>query len=82
MIDQPNLWKEGQGILLECDGGNWLAEIVMASKNGVSLMIGFKGTIHGHLNYMPVTYHGKGIYRSIVDGTEARVRPLPKDIFK
>jgi hypothetical protein len=48
MIDQPNLWKEGQGILLECDGGNWLAEIVMASKNGVSLMIGFKGTIHGH----------------------------------
>jgi hypothetical protein len=49
------LRKEGQRILLECDGGNWLAEIVMASKNGVSLMIGFKGTIHGHLNYMPVT---------------------------
>jgi hypothetical protein len=29
-----------------------------------------------------VTYHGKGIYRSIVDGTEVRVKPLPKDIFK
>jgi hypothetical protein len=82
MIDQPDLWKEGQGVLPECDGGKWLAEIVMTSKNGVSLMIGFKGTIHGHLNYMPVTYHGKGIYRSIVDGTEARVKPLPKDIFK
>ena len=40
------------------------------------------GTIHGHLNYMPVTYHGNGIYRSIIDGTEVRVKPLPKDIFK
>ena len=38
--------------------------------------------IHGHRNYMPVTYDGKGIYRSIIDGTEARVKPLPKDIFK
>jgi hypothetical protein len=31
---------------------------------------------------MPVTYHGKGIYRSIIDGTEVRIKPLPKDIFK
>jgi hypothetical protein len=48
----------------------------MTSKNGPSLMIGFNGTIHGHLNYMPV------IYRSIIDGAEVRVKPLPKDIFK
>jgi hypothetical protein len=54
----------------------------MTSKNGVSLMIHFNGTIHGHLNYMPVTYYGKGTYRSIIDGTKARVQPLPKDIFK
>ena len=33
------------------------SEIVMTSKNGVSLMIGFNGTIGGHLNYMPVMYH-------------------------
>ena len=70
MTDQPDLWKEGQGILLECDGEKWLAEILMTSKNGASLMIGFNGTIHGHLNYMPVIYSGKGIYRSIIDGTE------------
>jgi hypothetical protein len=82
MTDQPDLWKEGQGILLECEGEKFLAEIVMTSKNGISLMIAFKGTIHGHRNYMPVTYHGNGIYRSIIDGTEVRVRPLPKDIFK
>jgi hypothetical protein len=54
----------------------------MTSKNGGSLMIGFNGTIRDHLNYMPVTYHGKGIYRSIIDGTEVRIKPLPKDIFK
>jgi hypothetical protein len=41
-------------------------------------MIAFKGTIHGHRNYMPVTYHGNGIYRSIIDGTEVRVKPLPR----
>ena len=39
VTDQPDLWKEGQGILLECDGEKWLAEIVMTSKNGVSLMM-------------------------------------------
>jgi hypothetical protein len=82
VTDQPDLWKEGQGILLECDGEKWLAEIVMTSKNGASLMIGFNGTIHGHLNHMPVIYSGKGIYRSIIDGTEVRVKPLPNDIFK
>ena len=74
MIDQPDHWKEGQGILLECNGEKWLAEIVMTSKNGGSLMIGFNGTIRGHLNYMPVMYEGKGIYRSIIDGTEARLK--------
>jgi hypothetical protein len=78
MTDQPDLWKEGQGILLECEGETFQAEIVMTSKNGVSLMIAFKGTIHGHRNYMPVTYHGNGIYRSIIDGTEVRVKPLPR----
>jgi hypothetical protein len=82
VTDQPDLWKVGQGILLECDDEKWLAEIVMTSKNGGSLMIGFNGTIRDHLNYMPVTYHGKGIYRSIIDGTEVRIKPLPKDIFK
>jgi len=82
MIDQPDRWKEGQGILLECNGEKWLAEIVMTSKNGGSLMIGFNGTIRGHLNYMPVIYEGNGIYRSIIDGTEARLRPLPKEILK
>ena len=55
---------------------------MMTSKNGGSLMIGFNGTIRGHVNYMPVMYDGKGIYRSIIDGTEARVKPLPKDIVK
>jgi hypothetical protein len=29
VTDQPGLWKEGQGILLECDGEKWVAEIVM-----------------------------------------------------
>jgi hypothetical protein len=31
---------------------------------------------------MPVTYHGNGTYRSTTDGTEVRVKPLPRDIFK
>jgi hypothetical protein len=31
----------------------------MTSKNGGSLMIGFSGTIHGRLNYMPVMYEGQ-----------------------
>jgi hypothetical protein len=41
-------------------------------------MIAFEGAIHGHRNYMPVTYHRDGIYRSIIDGTEVRVKPLPR----
>jgi hypothetical protein len=81
---QPQVGKRlnRQGVLLECDGQEWLAEIEMTSKNGGSLMIDFNGTIHNHLNYVPVMYHGKGIYRSIIDGTEVRIKPMPKDIFK
>jgi hypothetical protein len=40
MIDQPYLWKEGQAILLECNGEKWLAEIVMTSKR-----LGWHGTL-------------------------------------
>jgi hypothetical protein len=72
MTDQPDLRNKGEGILLECNGERWLAEIVMTSRNGESLMIGSKGSIHRHANYMPVMYHGTGKDRCCHSSAVAR----------
>jgi hypothetical protein len=80
--------KQGFDSPWERQSFQWLAVTgffrYLAGKRRVSSWrkLGFNGTINGRLNYMPVTYHGNGTYRSTTDGTEVRVKPLPRDIFK
>jgi hypothetical protein len=56
----------------------FLAEIAMTSKNGVSLMIAFKGTIHGHRNYMPVTYASAPFGAHTTRRDHFELGPFPK----
>lgn len=79
MSEQPVRWKQGDPCLLECAGEKWLAEIALASGNGLSLAVTFRGTVANHLNMMPLSYIGGDKYRSIIDGTVAHVKPLPQN---
>ena len=44
------------------------------------LCVTFNGMITGHLGMMPLSYNGDGIYKSIIDGTKAKIKPLPKGL--
>jgi len=44
------------------------------------LCVTFNGMITGHLGMMPLPYNGDGIYKSIIDGTKAKIKPLPKGL--
>jgi hypothetical protein len=47
--------------------------VLMASSNGVSLVLTFHGIIHGHVGMMPVVMEG-AVGESIIDGTEVIVK--------
>lgn len=79
MMDEPRLYRSGDGIILECDGEKWLSDVLMASPNGRSLIVTFRGAVGGHLGSMALLYESGGVYRSIINGIEAKIRPLPPD---
>lgn len=66
------IFKNGDKILVSCEGRTLQGEMVMISDNQVSVMIAFDGALGGHVGMMPAMRHNKdaGIYRSIIDGTE------------
>jgi hypothetical protein len=72
-------FKRGDGVLLECDGEKWLAEIALISKNGKSVAVTFNGMVHGHVGMMPLLQDHGIIYRSIIDQVAVTLKPLPKD---
>jgi hypothetical protein len=48
--------------------------VLMASSNGLSLMIAFDAMITGHLGMMPVTMRDAVSGFSIIDGTEIMIK--------
>lgn len=80
--DKPRQFKTGQSVLLEANDEKWLAEVVLASENGVSLMLKFNGMIGGHVGMIALLYKGNGSYISIIDESKAMVKPLPKNWFR
>jgi len=51
-------------------------EVVIGSHNNAALMISFDAMLGGHVGVMPVLVHDqeRGIYHSIIDGTEVRIQ--------
>lgn len=49
---------------------------MMASANGLSLMISFDAMLHGHAGMMPVTMRDGVSGFSIIDGTEVIIKKV------
>jgi hypothetical protein len=68
--------KDGDDILIVCEGRTLPAKVVMISTNQVAALIAFEGILGGHVGSMPVQRWNKdlGLYRSIINGTEVKLR--------
>lgn len=68
-------YKAGDAITVECNGRIVEGEVILASSNSVSLMIGFEAILADHAGMMPVLRGDDGIYRSIVNEAVVRITP-------
>jgi hypothetical protein len=74
----PETYKTGDAVTVECDGRIVEGEVIRASPNSVSLMLGFEAILAGHVGTIPVFRGDDGIYRSIVN--EAVVRIVARNV--
>lgn len=62
------IFKTGDKVLIEGDGRKVLGEVVFASANGVSLMLGFETVLVGHVGMMPVLRNDEGGFNVLITG--------------
>lgn len=68
-------YRIGQDVTIECNGRTVAGEVVFASSNGKSLMLGFDAMLEGHIGMMPVLRNDDGLYTSILNGVAVKLRP-------
>jgi hypothetical protein len=66
--------RTGDAVTIECDGRTIPGTVILASPNGVSLMLGFEAVLDGHLGMMPVLRDDDGSYASIMTGIKVTLR--------
>jgi hypothetical protein len=71
MID----FRTGDRVRIKCEERTIDGEIVFASGNGKSLMLGFDALLAGHVGMMPVLREDDGRYHSIMSGVEVEIKP-------
>ena len=72
--------KEGDDILITCDGQTITGKLTMLSKDKVSALLSFgKEIFAGHVGGIPVQRYdlARGVYRSIIDGTAVTFQKKP-----
>jgi hypothetical protein len=67
-------YKRGDFVQLECKGQTVKAMVYLASSNGKSLMLGFDAMVDGHVGMMPIFLDDGGVYRSIVNDVEVKLK--------
>lgn len=67
------IFKTGDKVIIEGDGHKALGEVVFASPNGVSLMLGFETVIDGHVGMMPVLREDDGTYSVLITGLSVKI---------
>lgn len=68
------LLRTGDPVTIVCNGTRTAGFVLMASSNGVSVMLGFEGMIDGHVCRMPVLMDEDGSYHAIVTGTKVVIQ--------
>ena len=63
-----HIFTTGETVRITCAGRTLVGEIVFASGNGRSLMLGFEAILEGHVGMMPVLRDDDSTYRSIMNG--------------
>ena len=69
------VFRTGDEVSIVCEGRTVPGEVLLASSNGVSIMLGFEAMIDGHVGMMPVIRGTDGGYYSIVTGVEVELKP-------
>lgn len=74
----------GQFVRLDYNGQSIEAMVLLASANGNSLMLGFKGALRTPsggmmIGSMPLLRDGQGVYRDLAEDAPATLTPLPPD---
>jgi hypothetical protein len=68
------VYRKGDAIEVVHEGRTVEGNVIFASPNGLSLMIGFDAMLGGHVGMMPVTMRDATTGNSVVDGTEVTIR--------
>jgi hypothetical protein len=66
-------FRTGERVRIKCNGRHVAGEVLLASGNGVSLMLSFDAMLEGHVGLMPVIRDDAGRYRSIVNDVEVEL---------
>ena len=66
--------KPGQQVEIEFYDQRKPGKVVLASDNGISLMLEFDGLLGGHVNHMPVLLGLDGKYRSVMSDQPVTIR--------
>jgi hypothetical protein len=61
-------WRQGDRVLIAVGSDRMPAVVILASRNGKSLMLEFEAVLHGHVGTMPVLQEEDGSFRSVVTG--------------
>lgn len=69
--------KTGDKVWIGCENRFVEGEILLASENEKSLMLGFEAILCGHVGMMPVLKGPNGAYRSLVGNHPVSVAPRP-----
>ena len=74
-------FKTGQSVFITCNGHALAAQVLIASENGRSLMLGFDAALWTgdglYCGSMPVLREDDGVYRELVLGHAVTIEPLP-----
>jgi hypothetical protein len=68
--------KEGDAVLITCDGRTVRGTIVLASPNERSLMLEFEAMLHGFVGKMPVLRDDAGVYRTVIGQHPVKIEPM------
>lgn len=72
------IYKTGDKVTIECDGRTLPGTVMLASSNGISLMLSFDALLDGHAGMMPVVRDpdDASIFYSIMTGIKVIVRSV------